>query len=89
MADTSKNNKNNIVMKWFPLAVLAVASAIAWGAQQNIVTEHERRIIKNEILLQELRTGQSRIDERTLLMHENIKENKMILLKILQNGEKR
>lgn len=83
-----RKSKNDIaggkVLKWLPLATLALASAMVWGSQQATTTDHERRITGNEKVLQDLMTGQARIEERTQRTSEDVKENKTLLLQMLR-----
>ncbi|MEE9159957.1 MAG: hypothetical protein V3U60_16425 [Gammaproteobacteria bacterium] len=83
-----RNGKDNTAMvsalKWLPLAILALISAIAWGAQQATTIDHERRITGNEKLLRDLMTGQARIEERTQRTGADVKENKTLLLQMLR-----
>lgn len=80
--------KNGVaLLKWLPIIALAGASAVAWGANLNKISEHDRRLLINEKTLKELTEGRARIDERTkaiLRSQGNTEQNIRAILRQLE-----
>ena len=72
---------------WFIFTAL-VAGGVAWGQTVNKVSELERRIEEKTIKEQKVDSiaeGQSRLDERTQMMQQEQREQRQLLLEILNS----
>jgi hypothetical protein len=63
---------------WFLFTAL-VTCGVAWGQTVSQVAELEKKVAKNEAIV----ADQSRLDERTKMMQESMKEQNKILMEIL------
>jgi hypothetical protein len=63
---------------WFIFTAL-VAGGVAWGQTITQVAELEKKVAKNEAIA----ANQSRLDERTQMMQESMKEQNKMLTEIL------
>lgn len=63
---------------WFIFTAL-VAGGAAWGQTVTKVAELENKLTKAEVVI----ANQARIDERTLIMQQDMKEQRQILLEML------
>ena len=62
---------------WFLLSAL-VAAGTAWGQSLNKIDNLQTRVAQAEAVIQ----NQQRIDERTLIMQQELKEHRQILMEI-------
>lgn len=73
---------NNVIdwlkQYWFIFSAL-IAGGVAWGQTTMQVTELKEKVAKTEATVRD----QSRIDERTLIMQQEMKEQKQILIELL------
>ena len=84
------------LLRWWPLAVVALISAAAWG-QQKATTDgiveksvaHLKRIEQNEKTVRVLEKGQATILERTLQMQLINRENRDTLKEVLKELRRR
>lgn len=65
---------------WFILSALATAG-VAWGQNTTKVNELQTRLDKAEAIVSQ----QNRIDERTVIMQQELKDQRAILLEMLTN----
>ena len=77
------------LLRWWPLAVVALISAAAWGQQKAKTDGHERRIEQNEKTVRVLEKGQATILERTLQMQLINRENRDTLKEVLKELRRR
>lgn len=63
---------------WFIFTAL-VTGGVAWGQTVTKVAELETKLTKAETVI----SNQNRIDERTLIMQQDMKEQRQILLELL------
>ena len=63
---------------WFLFAAL-VAAGTAWGQSVNKISNLEQRLAQNEQIIQ----NAARLDERTIIMQQQMKEQQQILIEIL------
>lgn len=63
---------------WFVLSAL-VTGGVAWGQNVTKVAELESKVSRAEVII----TNQARIDERTLILQQDMKEQKAILIELL------
>ena len=63
---------------WFIFTALATGG-VAWGQTVTKVAELETKLNKAEVVI----ANQSRIDERTIIMQQDMKEQRQILLELL------
>ena len=82
MSDGRPNGRK--VLAWVPLAILAVSTAVAWGANKSTVDDHARRIGSNEKAVNELIRSNERLDERTKQTREDVREIKQDVKDILR-----
>ena len=77
------------LLRWWPLVVVALLSAAAWGQQKQQSTAHEKRIEQNEKTVRVLEKGQATILERTLQMQLINRENRDTLKEVLKELRRR
>lgn len=63
---------------WFIFTAL-VTGGVAWGQTVTKVAELESKLTKAEVVI----ANQARIDERTLILQQDMKEQRQILLEML------
>lgn len=63
---------------WFIFTAL-VTGGVAWGQTVTKVSELESKLNKAEVVI----ANQARIDERTLIMQQDMKDQRQILLELL------
>lgn len=81
---SAPNNNGRKVLAWVPLAVLAITTAVAWGANKATVNDHDRRIRHNENAVEQLIRSNERLDERTKQTREDVREIKQDVKDILR-----
>jgi len=76
----------NNALKYWPVFIVAMATAIAWGSQQSDITNLKEVQIQQQLNINEfqnLSTRQARIDERTKAIKENQQRQEQLLQTIL------
>ncbi len=75
-------------VKFMPMAIALVGISVAWGALSTKNQSQGVQIETNKQKIEQLLTGQARIDERTKRTGEDVKEIKQLLRDVLKEKRK-
>lgn len=70
----------NPLLKWLPLGAAIVAGSVAWGTQQAEIAKLKEESKQYQAVM----VKQSAIDERTKTIQDDMKEQRELLMQILQ-----